>query len=527
MSDDFDYSEMSDDELWEAIPAVSDFEKGQIYFHLHQQYSKKPDHQAALSVATQAEEIYLKLNSHREIGIAKMLQGRSHFKLKEYGTAIECLSESKDVLLTADLDGDRAHCFFLIGDAYFNLKGYENAAVNYLAAIELYEAFDEHCAVASISNDAGHAYFRQGNYPKSIKFFERSIKAAMDGELPHHMFHSYSDLAHVYQATGAYDAALECANRALALGMTCSCPNCEPKALALQGRMLRSAGDLAAARQTLNRAKEIFYGRNDTKAQIGVLVDLGLCYVPSNGRKAMEYFNQAETLLEMYPKMEYQLITMNLGMGILANIEGEFEYAKDFLNLAYDYSKSSARYTALRHEIIPHYFKALFALGLPKKVLKILAETERGPEPWLVDEVQIATWKAQAHLALGESEIAIEQANAAIEMAGHDDDYLLSRATCHKIVAEAGSHQDCREAREHAQKAISCFLAAGEIDQATELNAKFVRAPEKQLADALADEDDRNTYDELFGKTDPIAEQLNDLQGSSESKNSDDQADSA
>lgn len=511
MSD--DYSEMSDDELWEKYNDVNTFEKGQILFHFHHRRTHEGEYRNALTFAQQAFDLLKNSMYAREAAIAKQLMGHSQRALREYEPAIASYKESADLSISCGADTDTARTENFIGDVYWYMNDFEKAAVHYKSSELIFDSVEDFRGAAMSSREEGDSLVSLGKYREAVHSYLRSIENAKFAENPHEIYNAYINITFVYMAMNCVPEAIDSAEKALAIAKTCSCPHCEVESQALLGEVYVLAENYDAGGQLLKKARKTYYERSDTKRQVAVLVEMGFAELRNSPftSEARDYLEQANTLLTMFPKRWRTKLRANFGLGRLALLDGDHEAASEYFALAYMHSQESLRLVGERHRMLPYYLDSLLAINEPDQVINILNEVSEENDSWtLIDGLRFV-YAAKAYMMMGDTELALEAADNGLNISLQCQTNSKCKAILHHIRSEALQDIDPGSAAISAQKAIAYYLEIGDMRSAQQISKKTVIEPDVRAAQMAEYEDNRNTYDELFGTADPITEQVDEL----------------
>jgi len=508
-----DYSEMSDDELWDHYNDVNTFEKGQILFSLHHRRTHEGEYRNALTFAEQAFDLYKPTMYAREAAIAKRMMGHCQKALREYEPAIASYKESADLSLSCGADTDTARTENYIGDVYWHLNDFEKAAAHYKSSELIFDSIEDFRGAAMSSREEGDSLVSLGKYRDAVHAYLRSIDNAKAAENPHAIYNAYINITFAYMAMNCLAEAMDSAEKALALAQTCSCPNCELEAEALLGEVHAMAGNFEIASSLLKRARKAYYERNDTKQQAKILVDLGINEICNNpySTDARKYLEQAITLSEMFPKHWRTKLRANFGLGRLALIAGNYELASEFFALAYMHSQESKRLVGERHRMLPYYLDSLLGIDEPDQVINILNDVSDENDSWTLIDGSRYVYAAKAYMAMGDTELALEAVDNGLNITLQCQTNSQCKAIFHQLRSEVLQDIDPGSAAISAQKAVAYYLEVGDLLSAQQLAKKTVIEPDVRAAQMADYEDNRHTYDELFGTSDPITEQIDEL----------------
>lgn len=511
MSD--EYNDMTDDELWDYYNEANTFEKGQILFHFHHRRTHEGEYRNALTYAEQAFDLYKNSMYAREAALAKRLMGHSQKALKEYEPAIDSYKESADLSLSCGADSDTARTENFLGDLYWCIEDFEQASVHYRSSEKIFESIDDHRGAAMSAREDGDALVSLGKFREAVSAYLRSIESAKAAELPHSIYSAYFNLAYAYMAMNFVPEALDAAQKAMALAKTCACPNCEVESLVLLGEVNAMSRNYEEAESLLRRANQIYHDRSDAKQQSAVLVEMGISLirrVPFS-YEAREHLEQANVLVEMFPKRLRTKVRANYGLGRIALLDFNYETASEHLALAYNYSQESKRLIGERHRLLPYYLDSLLGIEAPEEVIKILNEVANENDSWSLIDGQRYVYAARAYMMMNDHDLALQAAENGLNISLKCQLNNKCKAMLHQIRSEVLQESDPRSAAISAQKALAYFVASGEFHTAQEIAQKTVIQPDLRTAEIAEHENSRNTYDELFGASDPIAEQIDGL----------------
>jgi tetratricopeptide (TPR) repeat protein len=363
------------------------------------------------------------------------------------------------------------------------------------------------------SREEGDSLMSLGNYRDAVHAYLRSIENAKAAENPHGMYNAYFNLTFVYMAMNCVAEALDSAEKALALAKTCSCPNCEVESLALLGEVHVLAGNYDVAGPLLKKAKKTYYERSDTKRQATILVELGFSEIRHSPftNEAREYLEQANTLLDMFPKRWRTKMRANFGLGRLALLDGNYELASEYFALAYMHSQESLRLVGERHRMLPYYLDSLLGIEEPDQVINILNDVTQENDSWTLIDGLRYVYAAKAYMMMDDTELALEAVDNGLNITLQCQTNSKCKAIFHHIRSEILKDIDSRSAAISAQKAIAYYLEVGDMFSAQQIAKETVIEPDVRAAQLAEYEDNRHTYDELFGCPDPIADQVDEL----------------
>ncbi|NBV90200.1 MAG: tetratricopeptide repeat protein, partial [Actinobacteria bacterium] len=496
--------------LWEEFEDAEKFAKGQILFHLHHRRMHEGEHNAALVMAEQARDIYTEIDRAREISFANQLMGHAYSAMHDYSKSIEAYNLAASQFISCGADYDTAWNEKYIGDVYCHLDDFKSAVDHYESSVRLFESIDDYRGISMSTLEKADAHYELGEFKDAVAAYDLAISSAIKGDVPHQIYRAHVGAAYAQLALGNGEKALELAEKALALGKTCSCQNCEVDAQVLVGRALALTGQMKPAIFHLDNARKIFLERSEPKRQLTTIVEIAHCELGRSPAKAREMLLHARTLSELYPSFVRAKTRIYWGLGLLALQEDAFETACQNLEIAYDTALTKPKLTAERHRLLPLYLDLLASLERFNEVLEILEAIEDEQDFWcLPDDIRFMH-QARANFFCGKTEVALTLANEGIYHAGSCESDIEVKAVLHEIRGRALIASDPREANNSFHKAMAYYLQIGQPGLANAVGELSVVEPERRLQDIVDHEDNRNTYEQLFGTKDPIVEQVKD-----------------
>ncbi len=142
------------------------------YSNISQVYLAWDSISRSISYLNKALEIDREMNAVRKIGIRLHGLGLSYMSQKDYKKAIEYLNEAQQTFQNLDLDFQMAIVMEHTGNAYAALNDFKNAEYFFQNSLKLSQQLGLKPTTIEAAKGLYKLYKNQGNYKKSLKYFE-------------------------------------------------------------------------------------------------------------------------------------------------------------------------------------------------------------------------------------------------------------------------------------------------------------------------------------------------------------------
>ena len=161
--------------------------------------------------------------------------------------------------------------------------------------------------------------------------------------------------------------------------------------------------------------------------------------------------------------------------------------------------------------MLPYYLDSLLGIEEPEQVLNILNDVSQENDSWTLIDGLRYVYAAKAYMMMDDKDSALEAVNNGLNITFQCQTNSKCKAIFHHIRFEVLEEIDPRASAISAQKAIAYYLEVGDMISAQQIAKETVILPDVRAAQMAEYEDNRHTYDELFGMSDPITEQVDEL----------------
>ena len=175
MPDESDGS-LSEEDLWDLTKDEDDNVKAGAFFQLAVRASEKSDWNTALVPAGTARQLYSKLGDENNEGRAAYTEGHMYFNLERFAEALEAFQTAAERYRISATEEMLADAVKSVAVCFENLKDFDSASLNYLSAINIYEANKLYTAAGIASLDFGDLQGGNGQQSKALETFEDSLR---------------------------------------------------------------------------------------------------------------------------------------------------------------------------------------------------------------------------------------------------------------------------------------------------------------------------------------------------------------
>ena len=508
MSSDFDYEEMSEDELWARLPFATGLEKYFVMRQLIHFMFQKNEYRRALTIAQEAADYANTSGFMREHAHMMSLCGYINYTLDNYEDSIADYKVASEIMRSLGVDSELADTEGSLGESYRETRDYTNAFDHYQVAHRLYASIDDFLGAARSALDCFNTQLRLGDLFEARNWAEIQMEYAKKSNDSHAIYHAYRSHARLGLFLEDGELTLKNATMAMRIGETCSCKYCIPASHFLLGQAYTLMNDPKTAIAHLEIAHEKYHEMNNMRMQAYCEFEFGRAAKQMhNPRKAESHFNKALQFCEIIDDPLFTFKTNSM-FGDLHREHANYEESLEHFSVAYELAKDNPYLTSVKHLMLAGYFESLEMTMQSQTILNILKDIEQETQPWMLPTYIRMTYSARAHMLLGNKEQALHDADEVLSYDCEVDDLYI--ASLHQTRAEAYRNVDPRLALSEAHKAISYFLHSGDIERAGYLADKWVIEPDKQTRAQVIAEQSRNKYDEIYHDEDPIVQQLKD-----------------
>lgn len=163
-------------------------------------YSLLGNNDAAVKAATEALDLYTKLDDSRALASGLNHIGNIHKRLGNYVTAIEFYHKSLEIGRTLDEYHSISRTLNNIGGAYIALGNFAKSLGYFHECLRLKDMIDDPGLLAKILSNLGVTYERLGEYSKSVSYYLQALELSREaGNLE-------SEVVCLVNLGGAYDA---------------------------------------------------------------------------------------------------------------------------------------------------------------------------------------------------------------------------------------------------------------------------------------------------------------------------------
>lgn len=509
MSDEYDYDEMPDERLWAMLETTDGLEKYRILAQLAHNRIHDDEYLQALAIAQQAADYARAQGLTQELGNSLHMAGYLHHRVNQPTEAIACYTEAGTIMHLLGIDSGAASIEGSMGEAFWHVKDYQNAALHYEVAFNLYDSIDQHNNASMAAWDYADAMLRLGRLNYAITWFGKALEHGKKSEDSHRLYRAYRGLARSYLFIDDGGRAVENAKKALTIAETCSCRHCGPESHLLLGRSHRLNGDLRAAKGHIEIASKIYKEQSNMRCQAYCEYELGaVALAKFYIDEAEVHLNKALTFTEMF---DDSLFTFKVLVAVARTslCNGKDDKAISKFDEAYEIAKDVPFLRSLKHEMLLDYFGVLERMKDGRKIRRILKDISKETDSWLLPECYRIAFSSRAHLLLGDNENALRFADQGLLLPDTETPDECT-AAYHHARAEAIRSLNPQEAQIEMHKAIGYYLQSGNGQIATELANEWVVEPDRKMREQNRFEESRNKYEEIYLDADPIERQIHD-----------------
>lgn len=215
---------------------------------------------------------------------------------------------------------------------------YPKALEYYERSLRIQEESGDQKGISAVLNNAGLIYNKQGNYTKALEYFQRSLRIKQEIGDKHGISINLNNIGLIYKNQGNYPKALEYYERALKIKKEIGDEIGISSSLNNIGFIYRNQGDHHKALEYFQRSLKIKEKEGHKRGISGTLNNIGVIHKDQgNYRDALEYYTRSLNISKEIG--DKSLLTINLNsIGLIHQLQGNspkaLEYCKQGLTLA-------------------------------------------------------------------------------------------------------------------------------------------------------------------------------------------------
>ena len=344
------------------------------------QLTRQSKYKDAIARYEEAFAIYTALDAKRDAGFTRSRVGQAWWSLGDYQKAIDAHKAAIDLRTAANDRAGLAYSWSKLG-ALYRTSGDPTSAIDaYGKATGYYDAIGDRSGVAQTSNDVGAMYVGQEDYTHALEQYTRALAARNDIGAKSDIAQTEYDIGDVYQFMKNYPLAAAFYSRSLATRRAIGDKEGQASSLAELGRVANIArhdqvaaegyfrealglavetrnrsleawthgilgfifqerGQMAQARQELERSLAIYREAGERAGESDRLIDLGELRVSAGAfDSAMTFYRQALTIATTSNSRK-QVANAHNAIGLLHRQLGEFDLALKEANQSLELSQ--------------------------------------------------------------------------------------------------------------------------------------------------------------------------------------------
>jgi tetratricopeptide (TPR) repeat protein/tRNA A-37 threonylcarbamoyl transferase component Bud32 len=242
-------------------------------------------------------------------------------------------------------------------------------------AFELAERLGDLAVLASCYNDLGTLSLKSGEFEKSLEYYEKGLKIALENNFAEDAFTLYNNLCALYGPTGEFQKNFETAQKGSEFAKKVGSPYGLTWLNSVLAECYLGMGDIQKAisiwEDVLALAKRIKYN-----VQIsGAMIDLGWCYLfLGEWDKSLQYLMEAFDIAKKIG--EYQFSgSVALALGELFMEMEDYGEAEKYFNEAVNICEKTVESAGLFFEAFPALSRLYLKKGEVEKAKKLIEKT--------------------------------------------------------------------------------------------------------------------------------------------------------
>ena len=481
--DDLAPDEASDDELWELLDQAAGVDRARILHELGgRAFSSEEFEQSvalAESAAVQARE------AGDELLTARSLYGQAA-GLRRLGRTKELSDvalEAADLLRANGEPEEIAECHGMAAAAFSDLGDDTTALEHWSSAARLFESEDQPLEAGRMWMSLGEALGRLQRHGDALETFDRARALFRGSEEPGAVPWADDRAAAALIDLGRADEALERLRAGLSVR---EAQNDVPRVAYAHYRLgwtLRLVGQFEEALSHLSVAAELFDELEELEGRARCDLEA------ANALTSLGQFDEADELYRRTRAVfdalghDAQVVLSDANRAVLLARTDRLDEAAQLNARLLDQAREQ-ELSWLLGDITNHLARNLIDLGRPADALEVLATLEPSADPptgvGTAAIVQAAALRARALLETGRRAQAARSADEGLQLAlGEPTSPLVAeRAELHEMrgLARLGGRSSSRTsaAERDLSHAVALYLAAGLVDRARELSARFL-----------------------------------------------------
>lgn len=475
---------MSKDELWEALAYATGFRRGDILLFLSRDLAHEDQYVQAITCAEEAVTVFEQAGFSRERTYA--LRQVAHI-MQHQGKIAEAIEGHKAILPLLEefgTDMDLAMAYDSMADGARQLANYEQAAEWFDLAEDYYLSSPDgvESAIWAARSFASSLSYIGGRDDEMLETMIRVVDMAKGTLKIHQVNELREQLIYAYTRMERHEEALAEAKARLAVARTCACNSCVPNALIDLGYVqdLLGLNDLAMASH--QEAYAMALEKSLSQLQAHAMTFFGYKAIKTEPAKAREYFEQIEAIFDSLGNA-YGMTNMKRMHAYVAKAEGKLDQAVAFLKEELE-ARTHAGDQRNAAQCQQHLAKVYLEKGCPRNAIQELSANGWVNQTGLITSKDIAKHKAlyaKALLADGQTDAAL---NHAIQLLSDLDPerWFDILGMAHEVRAYALRHRDPIASERAAGRALACYTEAEETDSAKNIAQEFFIQPYLTLA---------------------------------------------
>jgi tetratricopeptide (TPR) repeat protein len=484
-----DFDEMTFEELWAEMESAEDLNRGHILIELSRRKCQADEDGLSLVYASEAADVFRRIDDRRGLGVSLVLMGNAHHVIGEYTQAIECYKEAREPSTATAPDSDLAVLEENLANSLLADDQLEDAIKSYEAAEALYLAADMQYVALRCSLEIGNIHFQLGRDYEALDAYLRMREQSIGSPDISKVRKAESRLADAYVSLGEFDHAVVHAREALNLSKTCPCPLCINSAHVHLGEALRLTGDTSTAAEYVQKAFDEYHKEGNPGGQARCLLELGNLSIETEPEKSRDYFEQARSI---FGGLDWELDRDKAIVG-LAHLDanaGDLLSATDALEGIVNRATAAMK-IGFANDVRLALAKYLLANGEPSRAIHFIdAMTDVGriTQSRTLNQLML---KAEAFAELRKWDEAMAAAESGLDMIIPGVTGAIE-GVFHHVKGECLRHKDPVVAEREYAKAISFYVAGGQLERAELLAKEHFDEPAKLLHDIEIHESVRN-----------------------------------
>lgn len=472
MSDD-----LTDEQLWALTSDADASERAAALSELGHRLFDRREYSQCLAVTEQAAELFNALGDDERAGRNLYGAAACHCRLGRHDEAVATWAKAADAFRLGATESDIADCELRAAECLQALERVDEARRHFQSALDLYSSDGATQSVGQVALALAELEGGEGDFDTASELQERSRTCFQQLGAAPDVARATDRLAASRIEQGRLTEALDLLEYVLHVRMAQQDPLARAYARYRLGWTLNLADRNADAGPLLEEATRVFREHDELLMLAQCELQLAHAYSGLGDHEtAQALYRRTSAVFDACGRPDQaRLARANLAIdlertGLLEEAASINERLVREASEEEDSSQAMAVSTRLARNLLD--------LGRAHDALSVVEAAAVDPTSGVAEVARFTAVRAKALLATGSHEQAALAARAVLDRLDGTS-HLTEQAQGHAVLSDVALHQgDLASGETHRARAVALFLAAGQIDEATDLSRWFLNKHE-------------------------------------------------